>query len=581
MLVIVWDYLVRFVNCARRARGRASTLRDRTQVGHGRSYRRGKLSLVPTVPIRSPRDVVSAARSSCVWPVLHAAFARKSDASRAISSGIAAAKEGAVQRQTRYVFFAITLTLALVACGSGSSDVSELGDAGEASALAVPEGWNAQLALPELVDLDPSAKVVEVQLEARVARVEIAEGHSVEAYTYSGSSPGPVIRVKVGDTLRVHFSNQLPEPTTVHWHGLEVPADQDGAGHAGSEIAPGASFEYEFTVPHAGTYWYHPHVNSAAQVWRGLYGALIVEESEPRPLGEELTLLLHDVGLDAHSGELLPAESQGDLGRFFGHEGNTLLVNGHVQPTFRVFSGSTLRLRVINTSISRYYRLALDGHQLLQIAGDSGPIERTQRSDEVLLVPGERSELVVTVQAAVGARLLLRALPYDRFLCGGASDCSEEQPLLNIEVVEGQGRTRSVPEQLTSIAPIDTSGALARELVLEEASSDGHVALAINGHVHGRDGLVLTAKVGATELWTVRNATDYDHPFHLHGFRFQLTEQNGRAPEVRQWKDTVNVPARGQVRFAVHFDDRPGMWMFHCHILDHADLGMMGMLHLE
>ena len=454
------------------------------------------------------------------------------------------------------------------------------GDAG-ATALAVPDGWNAELVLPRLVDTDPSSTVVEVQLEARVGRVEIADGHSVEAYTYSGFSPGPVIRAKVGDTLRVHFSNQLPEPTTIHWHGLEVPADQDGAGHAGSEIAPGASFDYEFTLPHAGTYWYHPHVNSAAQVWQGLYGALIVEESEPRQLGEELTLVLHDVGLDDQTGELLPAASHGDLGRFFGHEGYTLLVNGRVYPTLRVFPGSTLRLRVINASISRYYKLALDGHQLLQIAGDSGLLERSQRRDDVVLVPGERAELVVTVQAAAGTSLRLRALPQDRFLCGGAGYCSDEQPLLAMEVVEGQGRTLSVPELFTSIAAIDTSSAFARELVLEEASADGQVALAINGHVHGREGLVLSAKVGATELWTVKNTTDYDHPFHLHGFRFQLTEQNGHAPEVRQWKDTANVPARGQIRLAVHFDDRPGMWMFHCHILDHADLGMMGMLHLE
>lgn len=469
----------------------------------------------------------------------------------------------------------VALWLLAIGCGDGAG-----GDARGGGGAALPDAWADELALATLADEDPAPGVVRVRLDARVARVPIGQGRSVEAWTYSGMSPGPVIRARVGDLLQVHFENQLPEATTIHWHGLEVPADQDGAGHMGSEIAAGASFDFEFELKHAGTFWYHPHFNSAEQVWRGLYGALIVEGTNEPALGEELTLLLHDVEIDEATGELGAAAAQGDLGRFFGHEGHTLLVNGRVMPALAVYPGSTVRLRVINASISRYYRLAVEGHMLWRVAGDSGLLAQSQQKSDVLLVPGERAELVLVVQAAAGTQLLLRALPHDRFVCGG--DCMGAKDLMSIRVVAGRGRTETIPSTLARIDSIDLSAAMARELTLADATQEGdQTQLAINGHVFGRDGLMLEAKVGTTELWTVRNVTDYDHPFHLHGFRFQVLEEGGTSPRVGEWKDTLNVAAQQQVRLAVHFDDRPGMWMFHCHILDHADLGMMGMLHLR
>lgn len=468
---------------------------------------------------------------------------------------------------------------ALAVCSYLAGGCDSARDAG--SPPAVPVGWDRELALAPLADEDPAPDVVQVSLDARVARVQLGDGRSAEAWTYSGASPGPLIRGRVGDTLRVHFENHLPEATTVHWHGLEVPADQDGAGHAGSEIPAGGSFDFEFVLRHPGTFWYHPHVDSAAQVWRGLYGALIVEARDEPALGQELTLLLHDVELDAESGELAPAAAQGDLGRFFGHEGRTLLVNGRIQPAVAIYPGSALRMRIINASISRYYRLGVPGLRLWRVAGDSGLSARSEQVDDVLLVPGERTELVLVARAEPDAELTLRSLPYDRFMCGG--DCAQAQDLMRFRVEAGGGHALSIPETLSTIEPIDLGGAVARELVLSESTRGGDTVLAINGHVfdgHG-GGLILDARVGTTELWTVRNATDYDHPFHLHGFRFQVVERGGRDEASSEWKDTLNVAAQARVRLAVRFDDRPGMWMFHCHILDHAELGMMGTLHLH
>jgi FtsP/CotA-like multicopper oxidase with cupredoxin domain len=205
-------------------------------------------------------------------------------------------------------------------------------------------------------------------------------------------------------------------------------------------------------------------------------------------------------------------------------------------------------------------------------------LQTSEQVDDVLLVPGERSELLFTPEGEAGAQLTLRALPHERFVCGG---CGTTEDLMTFRLMPGTGITKQAPLRLAVIEAIDTRAAREQNLVLSETTHNGETALAINDHVHGVDPLMLHATVGQTEVWTIENETDYDHPFHLHGFRFQVLEQNGRNPSSRAWKDTVNVVAGQRVRFAVSYDDRPGMWMFHCHILSHAELGMMGMLHLE
>jgi FtsP/CotA-like multicopper oxidase with cupredoxin domain len=150
-----------------------------------------------------------------------------------------------------------------------------------------------------------------------------------------------------------------------------------------------------------------------------------------------------------------------------------------------------------------------------------------------------------------------------------------------MRVDPGDGRTSAVPSKLATVEALDLGSARTRELVLSEVLRAGETMLAINGHVYDQDPLSFDASVDSSEVWTLSNETDYDHPFHLHGFRFQVLDRSGRAPAVREWADTVNVPAHEKVRIGMYFDDRPGMWMFHCHILDHAELGMMGMLHLH
>ncbi|HET7609536.1 MAG TPA: multicopper oxidase domain-containing protein, partial [Gammaproteobacteria bacterium] len=166
--------------------------------------------------------------------------------------------------------------------------------------VSQPEGWADDLAMPTPKDLNPDPNVLEINLEARVADVELLPGTTTPAWTYNGTVPGPMIRGKVGDRVIVHFKNSLPEETTIHWHGIRVPNEMDGApGATQQPIATGDEFRYEFVLKDAGTYWYHPHTDSSAQVGRGLYGAFVVDDpGDPKAFGDDLVMILSDIGLD-------------------------------------------------------------------------------------------------------------------------------------------------------------------------------------------------------------------------------------------------------------------------------------------
>src|SRR6187402_191750 len=236
---------------------------------------------------------------------------------------------------------------------------------------AAPAGWQGAARLVEPPDLNPDPRIVEVTLDARIATVETAPGHSFEAWTYNGTLPGPLIRVRVGDRLIVRFTNHLPQPTTVHWHGIRVPIQMDGVpGVSQPEVKTGETFVYDFTVPDAGLYWYHPHVMSAAQVGFGLYGALLVEDPDDGVgVADQLTLVLSDIGFDT-KGVLEPADSGGSAGMVFGREGEYVLANGRRRPVLKARPGAPQRWRIVNAAKSRFFYLDLDGQPFTVIGVD-------------------------------------------------------------------------------------------------------------------------------------------------------------------------------------------------------------------
>ncbi len=431
--------------------------------------------------------------------------------------------------------------------------------------------------------MNPDPKIVEIEMEARLATVEIAPGVEVEVWTYNGLLPGPLIRVNVGDRLIVHFSNSLPSPTTVHWHGIRVPIEMDGVpGYSQPAVEPGGTFTYDFVVPDAGIYWYHPHVMSAAQVGFGLYGAFLVEDpDEDVGVSDDLVVLLSDIDL-TDDYVLQSPDSGGSTAMAFGREGNHVLVNGKVRPSLVARSGAPQRWRVINAAKSRDFMLDLGaGHRFRKIGGDGGLLEYPVELDFVVLGAGERADVIVTPHAEPGSTQVLLSQLHNRGY--GSVEFRNIEKLIHITMADLPiYEPGPWPELHREIRPIVIEGAteVSLELTLGQDPQDQTFEYGINGVPYWKARPVL-AKLGETQLWTVTNTTPWSHPLHLHGFFFLVLDEHGEPVRPLEWKDTVDIPFEDTVRLVVRFDDdRPGTWIFHCHILDHADGGLLNAVQL-
>ena len=438
-----------------------------------------------------------------------------------------------------------------------------------------PAAWDAGLKLSEAADLSPDPRVVEINLTARLAEVEVAPGKRVQAWTYDGGLPGPLIKTRVGDRLVVHFKNELREPTTVHWHGVRVPIEMDGVPDISQpDVKPGESFTYDFVVRDAGLYWYHPHVMSAAQVGFGLYGALLVEDADDGVgVADQVTLVLSDIGFDAN-GRLEPADSGGSAGMVFGREGDYVLVNGRQRPVLRARPGAPQRWRIVNAAKSRFFYLDLEGQTFTVIGVDGGLQEKPVTTDILLVTPGERVDVIVAPAGKAGTPLTLRAMLYNRGY--GSVQYRGVEDVLSIEFTK-EAPVKAPPVRVSRVLPVPTTTGATRvdvELTLPPMEN-GKSEFRVNG-VPFWKAKPFVAKLGETQLWVVKNDSDWDHPFHLHGFFFQVIDEKGQPLRPLAWKDTVNIPMKTTARLLVTFDERPGEWMFHCHILDHADGGLMG-----
>jgi len=413
----------------------------------------------------------------------------------------------------------------------------------------------------------PGGRVVAVALDAREMDWEFVPGRATRAWGYNGQVPGPVLEADVGDVLEVRLTNSLPEPTTIHWHGLRLPAPMDGTDMVQHPIAPGETFTYRFALPDAGTFWYHPHTNETVQLERGLYGALVVRGPGEPELDAERVLVLDDVALD-RKGQIRPPGwwvEQHD-----GRQGSTLLVNGRKEPELAMAAGQVERWRVLNAASARYVRLSLGGRPFTILGTDGGLLTAPVTVSELLLAPADRADLAVG-PFAEGESLSVESLPYNRRTVARA----KRDRFATLRVGAAAPSRAVIPPTLRHIEPL-VAGPVTptREVHLGVRPSLKHgVDFVINKEQHHRDRPV---RVGELQVWDVVNDTLMDHPFHLHGFFFQVVEVNGGPPAFLSWEDTVNVPPKGRVRIAWMPDDRPGEWMYHCHILEHHAGGMMG-----
>jgi len=402
------------------------------------------------------------------------------------------------------------------------------------------------------IETRPDGKTVAVELDARETEWEFAPGRSVTGFGLNGEVPGPLIEAEVGDTIEVRLTNNLPQATTIHWHGIRVPAEMDGTGAVQREIEPGETFEYRFAVPDAGTFWYHSHTNETEQVERGLYGPLIVRGSDEPTLDGERILMLDDLRLEP-DGALAPfGESHG------GREGDVRLVNGEQEPELEIAGGLIERWRIVNAANAKYVRLSIGGRPFSIIGTDGGLLPAPREATDVLVTPGERVDLAVG-PFTEGEELAIEALPYDR----GTGE-SERERFATLRVSAAAPSRAKAYDASRTIEPLVTNGG-------EPSRTIAMKALMHGGH-HQRDEPV---RVGELQVWDLVNDTGSDHPFHLHGFFFQVVSVNGEPPLVLSWEDTVNLPRKAQIRIAWLPDNRPGQWMYHCHILEHHAMGMM------
>ncbi len=412
--------------------------------------------------------------------------------------------------------------------------------------------------------------VIAYNLNASEFIWDIAPGKCIEAWGFNEQVPGPVLKAKVGDTLVITVTNNLKEPTMIHWHGLRIPASMDGTGATQKPIEPGEVFEYRFVVPDAGTFWYHSHFNETVQLERGMYGALIVEDkSDPVTDGEKV-FMIDDMKLTSDNkfkkpGWFVPRIEE----RHDGRQGNTLLINGKENPTIDIRAGQTERWRFINSSSARYFVLSLGGRDFKIIGTDIGLLEHPRKVSEVLIAPAERIDIAAG-PFEEGDKFQIESLPYER----GTILKAKLQKFATVTVGEENFSIAVIPESLRKIEPLASQDALITRTVKlsESVSLKNGADFFVNDHIHVNDEPV---KVGDLQIWEVSNTSPMDHPFHLHGFFFQVIEENGKAPEYLAWKDTVNLTPKSKIKIAWMPDNRPGTWMYHCHILEHHAAGMM------
>ncbi|MGC5583154.1 MULTISPECIES: multicopper oxidase family protein [Ornithinimicrobium] len=463
------------------------------------------------------------------------------------------------------------------------------------------EGGDDELVEPEV--LSSSDGRLEVQLQARFGTHEVA-GRSARTMGYNGGVPGPTLRLRPGDLLRIALENQLDHVTNLHVHGLHVTPEGNG-DNVFLEIGPGESRQYEYRLPEdhpPGVYWYHPHHHGtvADQLFAGLYGAIVVEEDDPPALDRERVLVVSDITLTGDGSVEAPSMPE----RMMGREGELVLVDGQVEPLLRGRAGERERWRVVNACSSRYLslRLAGEGTDVQVLGRDVGRLARPVDLDQVVLAPGNRLDLLVDL-AEGGSELV--AVPVDRGqMMGGmmgddVGPEDAERVLARLEVGRGGGSSAGGSGDGTAGGAPGPDGPLAdlrearvdrrRELTME-MSMGGMMGgggggkmmdFTIDGRSFDVDRVDQQVRLGTVEEWTIGNVGPLDHPFHLHVWPMQVMDVDGRRPQDPLWLDVVNVPAEGSVTVRIRFADFGGRTVYHCHILDHEDLGMMGTILVE
>ena len=443
------------------------------------------------------------------------------------------------------------------------------------------KGVAASVAVPRLGWATPGKEL----LEARPASVQILPDDypASDLWLFGETTPGPEIRIRQGGQVTRRLVNRLPQPTSVHWHGIRIANEMDGVpGLTQEAVLPGASHEYSFRAPDAGTYWYHSHNQSTEQVARGLYGPLIIEENDASDFDREDVLVLADWLLGS-SGKLFDDFRSRHQRSHAGRIGNYITTNGTYAYRLDAMRHERLRLRIINAANARIFELGLNGLDGWIVAVDGMPLPDPKAvHGKIILAPAQRIDLVVDVMADVGEEAYLvrfvdgEAHVQATFRITGTHATTRRNgiralppnPVHSIELTRDATRARLVMEggamgRLQS-AVLDGESRTFRQLVQENQF------WAFNGEVGLTKAPLVTADVGETVRLEIINDTSFPHGMHLHGQHFREVRPDGT---LGPYRDTLLVFG-GEAREVVFVASNPGDWLFHCHMLSHQDAGM-------
>ena len=467
-----------------------------------------------------------------------------------------------MNKKHKYIYILLSVIISTAAITGCSDTRNAAFEEAETTVLPIP-------ALLEDSNSDPD--VADYELTARLGSSTFFEDKKTQTMGYNGNFLGPVMIVKRGEQVNMHVKNDLNEDTSVHWHGLKVSGDKDGGPH--QIIKPGEIWEPSFVINQpAATLWFHPHVigSTASQVYYGLAGVMIVEDDVSAELDLPKTYGVDDIPL------ILQDRSFNSDGSFNynsnmmdGTIGDTIIVNGAIAPTLEV-SQAKMRFRIINGANASNFNLTVDdGVQFYQIASDGGFLESPVLEKSLFISPGERAEIVVD---------------FSRFEKGQTVAMkSGDSDVMYFRIADSQKDDTIIPDELAEIErmKIDSSTPVKRI----ELDGMGHM-VAINGRKFDMERIDDVAELGVIEVWEITSAASMmhsmGHPFHIHGVQFQILSRSSGQLSSNElgWKDTVFVAPGETVKIMVQFEEK-GIFMYHCHILEHEEAGMMGQIRVE
>ena len=445
--------------------------------------------------------------------------------------------------------------------------------------VPVTEGnFNRLLPIPNMVTGNAT-----LTAQATTATIN---GNTISVLGYQANGIlGPTIRANNGTNANINFQNNLSEKSNIHWHGLKIPAIMDG--HPEAIVNAASNFNFQFAInQRAGLNWYHPHPDGATarQAFQGLAGLFIINDAEEAALNlpsgiYEIPLVIQDKRLTSSGITYNPTTME----VMTGYMGETILVNGEASPYIEVAT-RFYRLRILNGSNARIYNLALSNNaDLIIIGNDGGLLKNSTAVKSILLSPGERLDVLINFAGlSIGTDVFLESRMFGN---AGSAQGKQGFKIIKFKVTQTANDTFSVPATLSSFTSISASAASrTRNFVLNVMQMSGGMNMTgmhqINGKTYDKDRIDEIVIANTTEIWTFDNSQgDEPHPIHLHGVHFQVLERTGNRNQLiaseNGWKDTVLLLPQEKVKLIVPFASLNGVFVFHCHNLEHEDDGMM------